>query len=106
MQLQILPETVSLQLDPLEAEDLASALLVAGRGLRMAAGLTACSKQRRELCDQAARIDDMGAELQDQYQAQGLSDLDGLVSAPWPRGLNVASPDVRVNRVPSDVGPE
>ena len=94
MQLQELTEGIQLIVQGEEAEDIAAALLVAGRGLRMAAGLTASLEQRRELCEQAARMDALAVELRELFDCKGLLDLQDLVSAPWPRGFDVSLPDV------------
>ena len=88
-------EATLLSLDHIEIEDLAAALSLAAAKLRRTAGEVPTFEQRKQLCEQAQRIDQMLARLLD-HAGEDLKEL--TCSSPRPRRFDVCLPDIRVDR--------
>lgn len=95
VQLKTYEEATLLSLDPVEIEDLAASLSLAAAKLRRTAGEVPTFEQRRQLCDQAQRIDQMLVCLLD-HARKDLKEL--TCSSPRPRRFDVCLPDIRVDR--------
>lgn len=95
VQLKTYEEATLLSLDPTEIEDLAASLSLAAAKLRRTAGEVPTFEQRRQLCDQAQRIDQMLVCLLN-HAREDLKEL--TCSSPRPRRFDVCLPDIRVDR--------
>ena len=95
VQLKTYEEATLLSLDPTEIEDLAASLSLAAAKLRRTAGEVPTFEQRKQLCEQAQRIDQMLARLLD-HAGEDLKEL--TCSSPRPRRFDVCLPDISVDR--------